>query len=249
MIRDLFLFVPAYNVERELKRLLCEIPSDVLLRTEEIFIIDDGSSDATATVAKLFAESEIRTRVVVNSFGKNSGYGAVVKCGILRACELSRKSAVKFAICLHGDGQYDPKCIPKMLGEFVRKGSAIVQGSRHAQKGMARRGGMPLYKFFGGKFLTAIENAVFTNKLTDRHSGFLAYRTDFLQSLDMENLSASFDIDLEILAIADARRQKISEVPIETRYAGETSNLRVIPYGLRVLKIVLKMWRAKCQRF
>lgn len=245
MTRDLFLFVPAYNVERELSALLGSIPSEVLLRTEEILIIDDGSSDSTLQVARLFAEREVRMRVVVRSFAENAGYGAVVKCGILRARELSKKSAVKFAVCLHGDGQYNPKFILKMLGEFVRSGSAIVQGSRHAEKGMARRGGMPLYKFLGGKFLTALENKVFTNKLTDRHSGFLAYRTDFLQSLDLQHLSTSFDIDLEILVAADVRGQKISEVPIETRYAGEASYLRVIPYGLRVLRVLLKMWRSK----
>ncbi len=238
MKRDLFIFVPAYNVERELPGLLQSIPDEVLLRTEEILIIDDGSSDSTRKAAEDFLHGEIRTRVRVESFSRNQGYGAVVKCGISRA-RLLFENDVRFAVCLHGDGQYPASAIPRMLSELEMSGACIVQGSRLAQRGGARAGNMPLYKFLGGKLLGAIENLAFAHKLTDRHSGFIAYRTDFLKSLDPSRLGGSFDIDLEILAIADAKGFPLAEIPIETRYADEKSNLSVIPYGIRVLRITL----------
>lgn len=238
MMRDLFLFVPAYNVEKELPDLLRSIPGEVLLRTEEILVVDDGSSDGTRRVAENFLQSEIRTRIRIESFASNQGYGAVVKCGISRAKSLE-KNGVRFAVCLHGDGQYPASAISRMLSVLENSPAAAVQGSRLAQRGSAREGKMPLYKFLGGKILTKIENIAFTNKLTDRHSGLIAYRADFLKTLELSKLSGSFDIDLEILAIADAKGFKISEVPIETRYADEKSNLSVIPYGFRVLRISL----------
>lgn len=243
MTRDLFLFIPAYNVERELPDLLNSIPSAVLLRTAEVLIIDDGSADKTLAVAKKFADEEIRTSVRVESFAKNSGYGAVVKTGLLRAKELAGLLNVKFAVCLHGDGQYPASSILPMIETLEGSDAVICQGSRHALQGGARKGRMPLYKILGGKFLTFIENCVFTNKLSDRHSGFIAYRASYLKKLDLKKLSGSFDIDLEILATADAQKEKILEIPIETRYAGEVSNLRVIPYGLRVLRIALRRLR------
>ena len=102
---------------------------------------------------------------------------------------------------------------------------------------------MPFYKFLGGKCLTWLEDWAFAQRLSDRHSGLLAYDTRFLRTIDVSKLSDSFDIDLEILAIADARGERLAEIPIPTRYADERSNLSVVSYGCRVLRLVLKKWR------
>ena len=106
--------------------------------------------------------------------------------------------------------------------------------------GGAKAGNMPLYKRLGGAFLTALENLAFKQKLTDRHSGFIVYNAEFLKTLDLQKLSPSFDIDLEIISIADARGYRLAELPIPTRYAGEKSNLNVVTYGLRVLRQVVR---------
>ena len=99
---------------------------------------------------------------------------------------------------------------------------------------------MPLHKRLGGAFLTALENLVFRTKLSDRHSGFIVYSSRFLKTVDLNRLSPSFDIDLELISIADAHRFAIAELPIPTRYADEKSNLNVVTYGLRVLR---QIWR------
>ncbi|MCK9183269.1 MAG: glycosyltransferase family 2 protein [Fibrobacteraceae bacterium] len=233
MIRDTFIFVPAYNVEKEILGLLESIPGEVLLRTVNVLIIDDGSSDMTPEYASRFARAEVRAPVRVESFKTNSGYGTVVKY----ALEKAKASGARFAVCLHGDAQYPAAYISSCLSLLEKENAAIVQGSRLAEAGNARKGKMPLYKIAGGKFLSFIENLSFKYKLTDRHSGFLCYSADFLKQVDLSKLSKSFDIDLELLALADAGGFKLRELPIPTRYAGEKSNLKVIPYGFRVLKI------------
>lgn len=117
---------------------------------------------------------------------------------------------------------------------------ALVQGSRRLVPGAARAGNMPLHKRIGGAFLTALENIAFRQKLTDRHSGFIVYNAEFLKTLNLAKLSPSFDIDLEIISIADARGWRLAELPIPTRYAGEKSNLNVVTYGLRVLRQIAR---------
>ena len=69
------------------------------------------------------------------------------------------------------------------------------------------------------------------------------YMNEF-QSFELNKLSTSFDIDLEIISIADSLGYKLAELPIPTRYAGEKSNLNVVTYGLRVLRQVFRRFGA-----
>lgn len=255
---EYFIFIPAYNVSQTLADVLGRIPSAVMERAD-VLVIDDGSKDDTRGAYENFVgeagASPNKTGAVPNTkytshlqymrFEFNRGYGAVVKYGISEGL----RSGAKYIACLHGDGQYPAE----QLGEFFaylesarnqaassQPELALVQGSRHAIAGSAKAGNMPRHKRIGGAFLTALENIAFRQKLTDRHSGFIVYNADFLKTLDLAKLSPSFDIDLEIISIADARGWRLAELPIPTRYAGEKSNLNVVTYGLRVLRQVVR---------
>lgn len=242
---DYFIFVPAYNVEKTLAEVLSKIDLSVLARAR-VLVIDDGSRDGTAQAFERFISERAENalgdaRDLSSHFGylkfeQNSGYGAVVKKGIAEGLA----SGAAFIACLHGDGQYPAEKLGEFFDEMENCNLDLLQGSRHAVAGEAKRGGMPFYKRLGGAFLTALENRAFRVKLTDRHSGFIVYSSRFLKTVNLNRLSASFDIDLELISIADARHFAIAELPIPTRYDGEKSNLNVVTYGLRVLR---QVWR------
>ncbi len=247
---DYFIFVPAYNVEKTLAEVLSKIDFSVLARAR-VLVIDDGSRDGTAQAFERFiserAENalgdarDLKSHFEYFKFEQNSGYGAVVKKGIAEGLA----SGAAFIACLHGDGQYPAEKLREFFAEMKNRNLDLLQGSRHAVAGEAKRGGMPFYKRLGGAFLTALENRAFRVKLTDRHSGFIVYSSRFLKTVDLNRLSASFDIDLELISIADARHFAIAELPIPTRYADERSNLNVITYGMRVLRQIWRRFRAK----
>jgi hypothetical protein len=178
-------------------------------------------------------------------FEQNSGYGAVVKKGLAEGL----RSGAEFVACLHGDGQYPAEQLDEFfdylktvnnVDETDERKYALVQGSRHLTRGGAKAGNMPLHKRIGGAFLTLVENLAFYRKLTDRHSGYIVYSSEFLRTLELNKLSTSFDIDLEIISIADSLGYQLAELPIPTRYADEKSNLNVVTYGLRVLRQVFR---------
>ena len=243
MPSDYFIFVPAYNVAKNLASVLQKIPESVWARSI-VLVIDDGSADDTRGAFESFVEglngdavaAEKKSRLRYMRFEQNKGYGAVVKKGI---SEGLKSGAVSIA-CLHGDGQYPAEKLQEFFDYLQTQEVALVQGSRHLIRGSAKAGNMPLYKRLGGKFLTTIENRAFKQKLTDRHSGFIVYSAKFLKNIPLDKLSPSFDIDLELISIADARGLKLAELPIPTRYADEKSNLNVVTYGLRVLRQVLR---------
>lgn len=245
---DYFVFVPAYNVERTLVEVLSKIDASVLARAH-VLVIDDGSRDGTALAFERFMSGKaecvedarnLKSHFEYFKFEQNSGYGAVVKKGFAEGLA----SGAAFVACLHGDGQYPAEKLGEFFAEMENCNLDLLQGSRHAVVGDAKRGGMPLYKRIGGAFLTALENLSFRVKLTDRHSGFIVYSSRFLKTVDLNRLSASFDIDLELISIADACRFAIAELPIPTRYAGEKSNLNVVTYGMRVLRQIWRRMRA-----
>ncbi len=241
MAPDYFIFVPAYNVENTLGEVLSKIEVSVLSRSR-VLVVDDGSRDGTAQAFERFMSGceenahDLKNLFEYLKFEQNSGYGAVVKKGIAEGIA----SGAKYVACLHGDGQYPAEKLHAFFDEMERRDLDLLQGSRHAVAGGAKVGNMPFYKRLGGAFLTSLENKVFRVRLTDRHSGFIVYSSKFLKTVDLDRLSPSFDIDLELIAIADARGFKLAELPIPTRYADEVSNLNVVTYGLRVLR---QIWR------
>lgn len=237
---DSFIFISAYNVESTLAATLERIRPAVWKRSR-VLVIDDGSTDGTQKVFEEFRERTHEKNILrYIRFEKNQGYGAVVKKGIAEGIA----SGAKFVACLHGDGQYPGEQLGEFFAAMAIHDLALLQGSRMAIEGEAKDGGMPLHKRIGGAILTAIENLAFRQPLTDRHSGFLVYSTAFLKTLDLEKLSGSFDIDLEIIAKADAAGFPMAELPIPTHYGNEKSHLNVVTYGLRVLLQVVRRFFA-----
>src|SRR5438128_1594688 len=115
-----------------------------------------------------------------------------------------------------------------------RRKVAVVMPAYNAAKTLART--------FGDILLTAIENATFLIYLTEYHSGFRAYSRRYLEAVNLEENSDGFVFDTEIIAQGMARGLTIREIPIETRYFNEASQIAFGPsvrYGLAILKTML----------
>jgi glycosyltransferase involved in cell wall biosynthesis len=232
------IFIPAYNAARTLPAVFDRIPSELWPRIQALFVIDDGSVDDTAAVARRLAAQR---PVEVVSFASNQGYGSAVREG-LRRCTAT---GADYIACLHADGQYPPEKLPEFLDYMAERGVDVLQGSRH-KDGTALRGGMPYYKYVAGKVLTWLENRTFGLTMTDYHSGFLVYSRRAAQAIPFDELSHYFDFDLEVIACARARGLVVDELAIPTRYADEKSHLNPIRYGLRCLRV---MGRYKLGRY
>ncbi len=205
---------------------------------EHVWIIDDGSKDATKETADALAKANDKIRCI--HFGWNRGYGKTVREGLVRCMQ----DDCDFAVCLHSDGQYPPECIVEFVNKMSKESIDILQGSRIAS-GTALSGGMPLYKYIANRILTFFENKVFDLSMTDYHSGMLFYGRNALNTIPFYRLSSSFDFDLEVIACAKTGNLNIREMPIPTRYAGEISYLNPLTYGLRVLLVMGKFAMGK----
>jgi hypothetical protein len=143
---------------------------------------------------------------------------------------------------VHPDHQYDPRIIPQMITPLEKEecDAAFVSWMLG---GRPLEGGKPKWKYLANIFLTAIENAVFSMYLTENHSGFRAYSRHYLKTVKYHLNSDDFVFDSEIIARGVIHGMKIKEIPIETRYFDEASQIkfwRSVVYGLSILKTLVK---------
>ena len=227
------IFVVAYNAEAHIEETLRRIPPDLVPRLVDLYVIDDRSSDHTSEAAARLAEDLPPLKVFRTPF--NQGYGGNQKLGYRYAIT----QGYDVVVLLHGDGQYAPEALPRMIAPFADASVDAVFGSRMMVAGAARRGGMPLYKRIGNRILTAIENRLLGAQLSEFHSGYRAYRVSTLARLPFERNTDDFHFDTEIIIQLLLARARIVEVPIPTYYGDEICHVNGIPYALSCLKSIL----------
>jgi len=217
--------VVAYNAASTLRAVLDRIPEDFQSRVADVVVCDDASSDITYEVGREYqSKSEMPLTVIRRP--SNLGYGGNQKAAYRWAIE----RGLDIVVLLHGDGQYAPEVIQDLIDPFEATGCDAVFGSRIIG-GVARIGGMPLYKYVGNRVLTRFANRVAGLQLTEWHSGYRAYRVSALEDIPFESNSDGFDFDTEIILQLHEAGKGIVEVPIPTYYGGEICYVNGIGYA------------------
>lgn len=226
--KKVIVVMPAFNAEKTLERTLDDIPREWV---DEIVLVDDASRDGTVELAR-----KLGLRVFVHE--KNQGYGGNQKTCYTEALKLGGD----IMIMVHPDHQYDPRVIPQLVTPLLDGECDAMFGSRMLG-GRPLEGGMPKWKYLANIFLTAFENATFYMYLTEYHSGLRAYSRRYLETVNFMADSDDFVFDSEIIAQGVIRGLRIREIPIETRYFPEASQVgfwRSSVYGLSILKTLVK---------
>ena len=233
--------MPALNAARTLERTFRAIPTETV---DEVILVDDRSTDGTADLART-----LPLHLVWHPH--NVGYGGNQKTCYLEA--LQRGADV--VVMLHPDGQYEPELIPKLIAPILSGEADLVLGSRLAEPGAARAGGMPLYKLVANRALTGVENRILGTRLSELHTGYRAYSREFLMTIPFLRNALDFSFDSEVLMQAAAFDMRIAEVPANSRYFADASSISLRPatvYGLKTLWAALRLvlhrrgiWRSR----
>jgi glycosyltransferase involved in cell wall biosynthesis len=187
--------IPAYNEARTIGEVLERI-AGLGLTEPQVIVIDDGSTDGTAEIAEAHAGVHVIRQA-------NRGKGAAIRAGIPRV-------EGEIVVIQDADMEYDPAEVPALI-ELIERGVAdVVYGSRLS-------GGRPqrAYLFWhlvGNRFLSLVTCILFNTTLSDMESGYKAFRTDVLRSLDLRE--DGFGIEPELTAQICKLRLRIYELPI-----------------------------------
>ena len=226
--------MPAYNASKTLVTTYAEIPFDIV---DEVVLVDDCSNDKTPEVARQLGIQHIIEHP------KNIGYGGNQKTCYKKALDLG----ADIVVMVHPDYQYTPKLIPSMSFLIAQELYQVVLGSRILGKG-ALRGGMPLYKYFFNRLLTAFENVMVGAKLSEYHTGYRAFSRKVLEEINFASNSDDFIFDNQVLSQVIFAGYEIGEITCPTKYFDEASSInfrRSVKYGFGV---ILTSWMHFFQR-
>jgi len=228
--RKVIVVMPAYNAAKTLRQTYEEVRAQKLV--DLIILVDDGSRDETAAVARTLEGMQVHVHEA------NKGYGANQKT----CYRLALEAGADIVVMIHPDYQYTPALVTAMASMVAKGIYDTVLGSRMLGTS-ALKGGMPRYKYVANRVLTLIENVTLQRKLSEYHTGYRAFSSEVLESLPLEENSNDFVFDNEMLAQIIAFGFKIGEVSCPTRYFGEASSIsfpRAVRYGLGVLGVCVK---------
>ena len=225
--------MPAYNAEKTLRKTYSEIPHNIV---DNVILTDDASQDRTAEVAQ---QLNIKTFVHM----ENKGYG-----GNQKTCyQEALRTGSDIVIMLHPDYQYTPKLITSMAS-MIAYGvfDAVIASRILGNKALA--GGMPIYKYIANRFLTAVENFIIQQKLSEYHTGYRAFSTKVLENLPLMENSDDFVFDNEMLLQTMYLGFSVGEVSCPAKYFDEASSIsfrRSVTYGIGVLHTAMKYFFSK----
>jgi glycosyltransferase involved in cell wall biosynthesis len=204
----LIVTIPAYNEEKTIAKVIREIPKKIPgIRKIEIIVVDDGSTDSTASVAK-------RCGAIVVRHAGNRGLAKAFKTGLSAALERGADIIVN----TDADFQYNQKQIPALIKPILEGKADIVLGSRFA--GWIEE--MPLSKKLGNKLATAVVRFVTGYKISDAQTGFRAFSRE--AALRM-NILSDYTYTQETLLIAAEHKLKVVEIPVDFRKRAGKSRL------------------------
>ena len=193
----LTIVIPAFNESKTLPTVLDKLAAVRLIHgiEKEIIVVDDCSTDNTREVALQYIEDHPELDIRFFRHEVNKGKGAALHTGI-------RKANGNYLIVQDADLEYDPSEFNLLLKPVLDGFADVVYGSRF-MGGSAHRI-LFFWHTIGNKFLTGLSN-MFTNlNLTDMETCYKLFRTDLIQSLELEE--QRFGFEPEVTA-------KISRVP------------------------------------
>ena len=189
-----------------------------------VIVVDDGSQDKTAELAKLAGAK-------VLAHPQNMGKGAALKTGF----QVAKDADV--IVTMDSDGQHRVEEIPKILEPILKGEADVVNGSRYLDGNVDTE--TPAYRRVGQNVLDTATNISGKIKVTDSQSGFRAFAGHTIPIFRFH--SHDYTIESEMLIEAAKAGLRIKEVEISATYGEETHHKKnPISHGVSVLVRILQ---------
>ena len=220
--------IPAYNEEKNISIVIEKCKKYV----DKIMVIDDGSTDNTAAIAR---ESGADTIINKENIGKTDS----LKKGFIKGLE----EGAEIFMLLDADGQHNPQEIPLFIDK-IKEGYDLVIGARKFKPEF-----MPFIRIFANTTSSYLVSLISGIRIKDSQSGYRAVKREIIERIPI--ISTRYQSDTEMIVKAAKCGFKIGFVPISTIYHPEARskiNQIIDPIRFIILLIKLIFWKESCNK-
>jgi len=221
--------IPAYCEARLIGLSLSTLPGFV----DAIYVVDDGSPDATSDAARAVGDARVRVIRHVT----NQGVGAAIVTGYRAA--LAEQADV--VAVMAGDAQMDPADLPAVLAPVLAGRADYVKGNRFRSRESRN---MPWLRRVAGKVLSFATRLASGLSVDDCQCGFTAISRSALCALPLGELWPGFGYPNDLLLLAAKQGLRVAEVTVRPVYADEQSGVRPWHAALILGLIARRLLRA-----
>jgi glycosyltransferase involved in cell wall biosynthesis len=225
---NLIIYLPVLNEAMNLQAVLSTLPKHLDgVDNIEILVIDDGSKDDSAEIARVSSAQVI-------SHDRNRGVGATFRSAV----QYALVNQADILVGIDADGQFDPNEIADLIAPILQNKAEMVIGSRFSN-------GKPAYmssvKYWGNRMVTNLINSITGEKFSDVSCGFRAYGREALFRL---NVFGNFTYTHETILSMVYQGLRVFEKPVKVTYYPERKSRvarSITNYTLQTIKIILRI--------
>jgi glycosyltransferase involved in cell wall biosynthesis len=206
--------IPAYNEAEHVAAVVSGA-----LHHLPVLVIDDGSSDKTATQAEAAGATVLRQT-------PNQGKGTALRRGFHWAID----EAYEAVLTLDADGQHDPAEIPKFLDTYDTGRADLIIGARDFSQ-------MPPVRRLANVLARWTFSWAVGQPIRDNQSGYRLISRRLLEAL-LSSKEQGFEFEVEMIVVCIRMGLKLDWVPISTIYAGESSHINPIQHTVNFLRVL-----------
>ncbi len=229
----ILLFIPMYNCEKQIVRVLKQLTDEVCSFLSEVIIVNNRSTDnGENAVINYLKENNLPLKVSLLRNNENYGLGGSHKV----AFQYAIKNEFDYVIVLHGDDQGDISNLLPYLKSGLYKKYDCFLGARFMKKSKLQ--GYSKFRTFGNNVYDFLFSMVCGYKVYDLGSGLNMYKTEILKDNFYIKYKDNLIFNYCMVMGSAYYKHKVRFFPIIWREDDQVSNVKMVNQAITVLKLL-----------
>ncbi len=231
MSQRILLFIPAYNCEKQITRVLGQLDKEVLSYIEEVIVVNNRSTDHTEEVVLDYMNNHPEKPIKLMRNTDNYGLGGSQKMSFHYAIE----NGFDYVCMLHGDDQGNMEDFLPMLQKEIYTKYDCVLGARFMRGSKLQ--GYSKFRTFGNVVYNFIFAFVTRQRIFDLGSGLNLYKTSMLKDGFFDKFPDNLMFNYVMILASHYYKHKIVFYPVSWREEDQVSNVKMVSQAINVLKM------------